>query len=85
MFRSKLTRLRFAPFFFFLRDREIEILTEKQDELRRDLRALKADYVNADADDVIRALRKSLRGLNDQVHKQAFSSTFGPLEILRKA
>lgn len=43
------------------------ILTEEQRELKRDLRNLKADYYSADAEDVIRALRKRQRGLNEQV------------------
>lgn len=43
------------------------ILTEAQRDLKRDLRTFKADYVSADAEDVIRALRKRQRGLNDQV------------------
>lgn len=51
----------------FPREREIEILTETQRDLKRDLRAYKADYVSADAEDVIRALRKRTRGLNGQV------------------
>lgn len=46
------------------------ILTEAQRELKRDLRAFKADYVSADAEDVIRALRKRQRGLNNQVNDQ---------------
>eukprot|EP00752_Nemacystus_decipiens_P003048 g2825.t1 len=50
-----------------LKEREIVILTEAQQELRRDLRTFKADYVSADAEDVIRALRKRQRGLNNQV------------------
>lgn len=49
------------------REREIEILTETQRDLKRDLRAFKADYVSADVEDVIRALRKRTRGLNGQV------------------
>lgn len=44
------------------------ILTETQRELKRDLRTFKADYVSADAEDVIRALRKRQRALNDQVN-----------------
>lgn len=44
------------------------ILTETQRDLKRDLRTFKADYVSADAEDVIRALRKRQRGLNDQVN-----------------
>lgn len=44
------------------------ILTETQRDLKRDLRAFKADYVSADAEDVIRALRKRQRGLNDKVN-----------------
>lgn len=43
------------------------ILTEDQRELKRDLRNFKADYYSADAEDVIRALRKRQRGLNEQV------------------
>lgn len=50
------------------RDREIQILTEAQGELRRQLRALKADYVSTDAEDVIRALRKRLGKATDQVN-----------------
>lgn len=49
------------------REREIEILAEAQRELRRELKALKVDYTSADTDDIIRALRKSLRGRNGQV------------------
>lgn len=50
------------------REREIVILTETQRDLKRDLRAFKADYVSADAEDVIRALRKRQRGLNDKAN-----------------
>ncbi|CAM9668361.1 unnamed protein product, partial [Ectocarpus fasciculatus] len=50
-----------------LKEREIVILTEEQRELKRDLRNFKADYYSADAEDVIRALRKRQRGLNEQV------------------
>ncbi|CAM9945558.1 unnamed protein product, partial [Ectocarpus sp. 13 AM-2016] len=50
-----------------LKEREIVILTEEQSELKRDLRNFKADYFSADAEDVIRALRKRQRGLNEQV------------------
>ena len=49
------------------REREIVILTEAQQELKHDLRTFKADYVSADAEDVIQALRKRQRGLNNQV------------------
>lgn len=51
------------------REREIEILTEAQRELKNNLRGLKADYVSADAADVIRSLRTTLRGVNRQVRK----------------
>lgn len=54
------------------REREIELLTQEQRELRRELRALKADYVSADADDVIRALRTRVQELGGEVSINAF-------------
>ena len=66
--RSNHGRLRTAIFVIrFPSEREIELLAEAQGELRRELRSIKADYVSADADDVIRALRKRVRELDDKV------------------
>ena len=53
------------------REREIVILTETQRELKRDLRTFKADYISADAEDVIQALKTRQRGLNNKVNHTA--------------